>query len=386
MTLKQRLTLTTAIVGLATVVGMGQANAFTTLKWEWDKFVDTNEYVNKWVWGDFYPSGLAEIEKLQVNIGDIYSEVKIKGDYANPPASEGDGTVEVDLGTVNVVADKNGVGTINVTATQSGGDVDLNPLSINNQSFSTSPGTATADFGVDVILGTIEISVPGIEPGSLDATTELAHVIGSSTAVGNIDTITSTVQTDVHTGQFNLGGLQDGDRFLQSVEGENGSYGNPFHTYAEQLAAAIAAGYVEQANIESKARAGSWWNPIDAAVSLDSLAAGNIESVNLQTVADPSLILAAERNTAEGGGWVQLIGTSGQTPTTYYPVATDQVLIADITQFSYANVTSTAKSYQDLTAFNNLGNYNGLGTPGLVAKITSSAFGNFSQISVGGPQ
>lgn len=396
MTYKKRLVLTTAIVGLAAGLGVGQAQAFDSLHWKWDANVDQNNFINKWVWGDFYPSGLAQIEKLQVNIGDTYSEVKFSGSYAGPTSTDGSTTVLVDLGTLDFHAGKTANTTADGSVSQNLGTTgDVNPsltgLGLSN--FSYSGPAAAFNLDATIELGTIEVSVPTIQPGSLDATTQLAHVIGTSTSVGNFDSISSTVETEVHTGQFNLGNLSGGSDytgFTQNYDGWGNT--NEYHSYAEQLAAAIANGYVQQADVTSKARAGSWWNPIDAAVQLDSFAAGNVETVSLQSTSDPSLILPASRNTSQGGGWVQLLSTSGhwenqttQSPTTYYPVATDQVLVGDITQFNYGNVTSTAKSYQNLTAFNNLGLYNGLGEAGLVSKLTSSSFGNFSQISVSGP-
>ena len=69
--------------------------------------------------------------------------------------------------------------------------------------------------------------------------------------------------------------------------------------------------------------------------------------------------------------------------TGYYPVDTNAILQADISQFAFADVTASAVAFQDLTQIPNLGNYDGLGNKlqGMVARQTVTAAGLVSSVS-----
>ena len=65
----------------------------------------------------------------------------------------------------------------------------------------------------------------------------------------------------------------------------------------------------------------------------------------------------------------------------FMPYVSDNIVEADISQFAYADVTASAKAYQDLTAFKQLGYYDRLGTAGLVANQNVQAAGLVASIT-----
>ena len=75
------------------------------------------------------------------------------------------------------------------------------------------------------------------------------------------------------------------------------------------------------------------------------------------------------------------MGCGGAEFTGYYPIDTNSILQADISQFAFADVTASAVAFQDLTQIPNLGNYNGLDVKGLVARQTVTAAGLVSSVS-----
>ncbi len=143
---------------------------------------------------------------------------------------------------------------------------------------------------------------------------------------------------------------------------------------------------IRKSEVSAYARAGSWWNPVEIAVQQDVSAVAEALSIELAANEAPSLIQTVnadnqDMNIDTGDTIVEgPCDECDQDLGVFYPVLTNNIIEADITQFAYADTSATAKAYQDLTAFTNLGAYDRLGTPGLVASQNVSAAGLVANI------
>lgn len=154
----------------------------------------------------------------------------------------------------------------------------------------------------------------------------------------------------------------------------------PVYAYETQT---LAGGFFDKAIISAEAKAGSWHNPVEIAVDQQVSAVAAALSIDLQTLEAPQLI-----QTANADHWDSSLDTGDTIVTGHHdkaygvfmPYVTNNILEADITQFAYADVSASATAYQDLTNFKQLGYYDRLGTPGLVANQSVQAAGLVASI------
>ena len=281
------------------VLGISPAQAFDDVDWKWDKQVTSIENITINVDDTFDISGLVEVEKIQMNVGDVNASSEVIGIINRP-----DGEVILPGPTVTITPQ--------------------------------------------------EIEVYGI----YDAV-DLPSVESTATAVGNNQSISSTVAVNLHDAQYNMGDIGLGDdtdiRYIPQdesfppVEGTGqvlGDEDSEYNTHTELLAAiglGAALGVIQQGEVSADSLVG---RIINASVDSSATAVGNNLSVDLQA------------------------HTEG-----------DAFLIADLTQLNYANVnaTSTVRGVF-VNGYANLGVLEGP----LVSSV-ATAVGNNVSITVASP-
>ena len=204
MILSKKLFLASASV---LVLGIGtapSAQAFDDVNWSWDKQVTSVENITINVDDTFDISGLVEVEKIQMNIGDVTATSTVSGIDNNPPGSTEGGTVIINEvfnfnTTYDDEADPDGI--------DPAGPVAGNVLDGEIVGGAVDEGSDEIDITF-AVTGTVDLeSVEGIN----DAV-DLPSVESTATAVGNNQSISSTVAVNLHDGQYNMGDIGLGDR------------------------------------------------------------------------------------------------------------------------------------------------------------------------------
>ncbi len=349
--------MTKILLGSAALVALSlgyasDAKAFDTVDWEWTKLVKSTETIEIEVIDTFDISGLVEIEKTQVNIGDVTATSTVTGITNNPPGAASDGTFS---GTVSLDIDyeTEGTGTYNPANTSSvsyGGDItDVTldaSLAVNAE---VSP-TAESDNISLTVSGQIDLTEVGVN----DAV-DLPSVESVATAVANNQSIESTVAVNLHDGQYNMGDIgvdyyDDTGNLTVPPTALSALMGTSLdvsdNTATDILAIATlgaALGIIQQGEVTALSDVK---NITNASVDSSATAVGNNLSVDLDA------------------------NTEG-----------DAFMIADITQFNYANVS--ASSLVSDVSVNNYADLNVLEGP-LVSSV-ATAVGNNVSISVTSP-
>ncbi len=345
---KTKLLASAAVLALALGTA-SPAKAFDNVDWNWDKQVTSVENITITVNDTFDWSGLVEIEKLQVNIGDVTAESTVHDINNNPPVEGGaeGGSVLIDQTFVFQVPyeDANDPDTI----------IPAGPVAgFPDGVLQGSVLSGTIDEGTDTITDltfqvTGEILFEDLEGLALDAV-DLPEVLSAATAVANNQSITSTSAVNLHDGQFNFGGFSE--QPITSIEDpriaalalvlENADATDNAHTDAALgLTLAGALGIITPGAVSADSTV---YNILNASVDSSATAVGNNINVNVE----PSL-------------------------------PGDATLIADLTQFNYADVSATS-SVCDVD-INNYANLDVLDGP-LVSSV-ATAVGNNVNISVG---
>ena len=83
-----------AVSALALAGFSGPAAAFDDVHWQWNKLIDENITINGDINVDLNPSGMFELEKLQLFIGDVTANSDVHGIYNYQPSSGGTGTID----------------------------------------------------------------------------------------------------------------------------------------------------------------------------------------------------------------------------------------------------------------------------------------------------
>jgi hypothetical protein len=215
-------------------------------------------------------------------------------------------------------------------------------------------------------------------PDSFDATTELPKVINSATSIANLQSITSDVPVFLHDAQF-VADVAERDNhrygydkfaYLLDRAGSGTGYGQyaesgNLHTdLAKAFIYGAVYGYLSPAEIEAKANTALI---VNASVDNTATAAANIASVTLESAVDGSKL----NN-----------GYDARTCHTYCDVdrLSNHVVIADYTQFAYANVVAEANTLGVI-----VNNYDSLGKIDALVNNAATALGNVVQIQVGAP-
>ncbi len=341
-----RATALSAVLGLG--VSTSQALAFDNVDWNWDK--EVNETINKNadINIDINPSGELELEKIQMQVGNVTSDSTVTGVHNNPPSEGSDGTVHFSTHLdLEAPFDDNQAG---------------NPITsvnlVNGSGFSASNGIGNIDNNAEtVFLGFDlegDIEVDPSETAALDAI-DLPKVASAATAVGNNQNIDSSVSLQLHDAQYLFGGYNEGEnnniRTLDAVIDRTPDTGNTHTTISNGLGIAGALGLITPASISANSDVSDILN---ASVDSSATAVGNNMNISLAAF----------------------------TPD-------DALVIGDITQHGYANISATSSvSDVNVNNYTNFGaaNMGPLGDPQIpLVNSNATAVGNNFSIKVASP-
>jgi hypothetical protein len=324
---------------LALAVSGAPAKAFDTVDWTWtltvretvDKYVDIDL--------DIDPDNVVILENLQVHIGDLTATSYVFNVYNNQPVDAG-GSTTVDLGEIDLSSQYAIGGAFDLTTavcTPDNPDItcEITQGLVDETDVPPNNGTVTAT----VDLGELTVEVD--PTGSFDALTELPEVVSAATAVANNSNITSDVAIEMHEGQF-VFNIADDPEGLGTAGGAT-DLGNSNLEIALALGLAAGAGIIDPAQITAV----SWVdNIVNATVDSSATAVANNKSITIES-----------------------------------PNLENHLLMADIVQFAYADVTAAS------TVTNvSVSNYTGLGLLDRpLVNSAATAVGNNLSISVGVP-
>lgn len=352
-----------------TAMTMGApAFAFEEVDWTWNNDVNETIDINVTINDTLDPQGLVQVEKLQVHFGDVKANAEVSGIHNTPAIPNSGGVATVDetfvfTGTGDQVPDPTEFPeTIGVGDGSSGLTAVLTPPSTYDE------GDQGFSFQVNV---TGEVDVPPTE-GMLDAV-DLPKIDNAATAVANNQSITADVPIYLHDGQFAAGGFNTG-----CGNGEVGvaSYGscpdalgfligaygvtvldgqldgiNEHTSIAGLMTVAAATGYIQPATVEANASVSDVLNAYvdNSATAVTNNASFTVESTNLD----------------------------------------NHIVVADVTQWGYANVSANARVSQvalnDYTGFGEAGLGGGIGDVTPIVSNSATAVGNNLSIKVGVP-
>jgi len=316
--------LATASVLAIGLTAISPAHAFDTVDWTWDAAITETITKNVNINIDINPTGMVMVESLQANIGNVTATSDVSG-ITNNQASSG-GTVDGGL-----VEFQFHYGLGNGGAP---GEVIDDDFKSPKVLFATVDESDDGENGINgTVIGTIGVGDIVVPPSAiLDAATELGHISSAATAVANNLGVDSDTALQLHIGQFSIGDGNGGA--VPST-----STGNSNLTIAAALASLVSTGGIVKANITATSTVS---DIVNASVDSSATAVANNLTVTM---------------------------------------APNALLIGDVTQFAYADVSATS------TVTNiGLSNYSGLGS--LTRPIVSSvatAVGNNASISVKTP-
>jgi hypothetical protein len=330
---------------LALGAGISQAQAFDVVNWDWNAFllecvnihVDTNVSVD--------PTGIAQVEKLQISIGGKNANAYV-GTVINDPAvtytaltdtTTTDGYLHGGFKFDGKIYDEK-IGSIKADVGWNG--IKLDPQYVRDTDYMQGHGTFGGTFH-SVSTSTYYV------PDPINALTELPLIQVSAVALGNSEAITSDVAVALHEGQFQFDVGQSTDPKWDPWGGYKGGNSSDW-TDASNTNTGLAAtllsdaldGTIAPSNLTANAAIGSAFN---YQVDLSAVSISNNHSIEL----------------------------NASTPD-------DAMLIADLTQFSYANNTANAVlGVQTVSNYTNLGKLENA-----LTNVSAIAAGNVSNITV----
>ncbi len=422
--LKKKLLLGTMITAGVLVTGV-PAYAFDNVEWSWNGNVDTNVDVDLNI-DD--PANFSMVEILQEKLGstsassnvhDINNNQPIMTEQSGTFTFEGEAWSNSSSTSLDPdVADFNETTSGNVDGIAAGQGT--NPSSFGIANGPTGSG-ADSEGGVSSASGAFDgadinvtgavydpfgddgvgngetdgviftVTVDNIQPtDSYDAATELPTLNATATALANNTSISGEGTVNVHAGQFNFdaadaGGQSSGGQGDAGANSYNmGSQASPNTNLSGALGLTMLAlnGDVAPASVSASSNA---YNINNFAVDASALALANNMNVSVQPIAaadtpdeetptgDTQAISAAFFPGHGGGNNGGDSAADGIQP--------DAALIADVTQFAYANVSASSNIYNV-----NLNHYTNLGTLDQpVINGAATAMGNNLSIKVGAP-
>lgn len=321
MKISKKVLLASAAVAALGLGMPSDAKAFDDTEWVWNVFAakDITENVNVNV--DINPSGMATVESLQENIGNVTATATLNNFENNPPGVSENGVVSIDetitvtsnfdkpVGVGNSVPDSGG-------GVSDDGDTPLTVSYLNGTLGEQANGFTTIN---DVrIQG--DIALENIE-GINDAV-DLPKVENTATAVANNYSMESSVAINVNSAQLNYGGFN-------VPEPDSTQNGNPIVDQQGYLGATYNS--VDNAHVGKAYSAG-------LAGALGIITQGEVTADALINSSDdegPTILNASVENTATAVGNNLSVDLAAFTPD-------DAFLVADNVQFNYANTTATA--------------------------------------------
>lgn len=322
-------------IAAGTLALVSPASAFDGVHWEWNKLVRENVNINSDIDIDLDPSGMFELEKLQLFIGNVNATSTVSGIYNNQPTEGGTGTIDFTVAWSGVTDDSGdpstfGTGVLGGPQATLGGDLS-----------GSGDLSGTLDEGTDAIAlnATFNDVAVTVDPSaSFDATTELPEVVSAATAVGNNQQLTSDVSMELHDAQILFGGFDPESSHVWVPD-----TGNTGLSAALAMVTAGASGAITPASIQATSTVSDILN---ATVDSTATAVANNASVDLA-------------------------------PTT----PDDALLIADYTQAAFANVGAVSTVSQ--VSLNNYTNLGAIDRP--IVNSVATAVGNNLNISVTAP-
>lgn len=381
-------TATAALLG-----AIPSALAFEEVDWEWNSKVWTEAKIEVDAKVDLDPSGLVQVEKIQAHFGNLTATATVDGVYnENPGGGSGTATIDETFDVTIDYTDGNDEGldifedndnAIDTLLAVGDGDSDVTLTLVDtdapNEDFGNVNEQGEQVFFDLNVAGTFEVT-----PDTAVEAADLPAVVNAATAVANNQSIESDVAMLLHDAQFAAGefnptcytqtygscpdelGFIIGALGLFAVD-EDTEELNEHTTIAGLLTIAAATGFINPAEIKAEATVK---NILNASVDNSATAVTNNASYVLEALADPT--------PADG--------------TDYYApdFNSDHVLIADLTQWGYANVEAKAKvenvTLQNYTGFGDVGMGGSGNDDGVIVPIvsnTATAVGNNLSIRVG---
>lgn len=321
-------------LALGLMVSAAPASAFDTVNWTWDAAITEVVTKNVTITIDMAPTGMVMLEELQAQIGDVVATSTVSGISNNQPLTEG-GTA--DLGNVDFQFHY-GLGGTGVVV-------------LEDDFKSANVLSATVDEGDEfpningTVIGTLNLGAVEVTPtGSYDALTELPSVVSAATAVANNTSISTDVAVQLHEGQFTFNTTGDtGEGTLAALANADLTGGNRHQTVAGLLTLAALSGDIVPANVTATSTVSDILN---ATVDSTATAVANNLTVNVEP-------------------------KSGA----------DALLIGDVVQFSFANVSATSDvSAVSVNSYTNLG-----ALDRAIVNSVATAVGNNKSITVKSP-
>lgn len=355
------------------------AFSFDDVNWRWDKQVDeqVDIYVN--VNADIDVPNVVEVEKLQFFWGNVEAEAHVDN-IRNDAFREGsEGGNIIISGPASIGGTLNPGGQGDPVDTFNFDEADLSGVTVQGGTVvSADAGNLTGfdnesndTWGIETDGFYVEIS-PDFDGGvGALAAVDLPRIENAATAVGNNQVIESSSALLLHDGQFVIGSRTGDNGFpgpvasLDSLDGENGD-GNTHTEIAGLLALGALFGAFEPAQISANATVGG-----ETCFSCET-DGDRLASILNASVDNAATAVANNMSiTLEGGD------------------AASNTMIADLTQFAYADVSAYASVNNVL-----LDGYSGFGDAGFgnladeitpIVSNTATAVGNNMSIKVGVP-
>ncbi|MBI5165563.1 MAG: hypothetical protein HY985_16875 [Magnetospirillum sp.] len=351
----------------ALAVGLGTAKpaaAFDSVHWSWYAQVSEWAQIDLHHWTNFVDPGWTQVERFQVNAGNIYAVTDQSYSAAYVPSGSNTYVpiyINIDQYNVNAALQK--------TDDQYASNVDVDKKDHgwgwgydkdHGKDGDQTIGQLQANLAFQAINApiTINIDMKAMEMKAADALTDLGRIEGAATAMANFASLQADVGANFHDTQIAFGDFKKLDAYdtrglltydlattLIDYALPTGNRGTDALT-----AAAIEAqfGLVKKGTVTALALADDVTN---LAITEDATAFGNIHTVSNEPTYN------AER----------LYKNIVYSPST---------VMGDLTQFNFNDVTAVASAKnQKLYGFKNLG-----AIDGTVSKLTATAMGNMSSV------
>jgi hypothetical protein len=327
------------------------AMAFDKVDWDWEKDIHEEVDIDADIDLDVDITGMVEVEKLQIFLGTVNAESKVH----------------------------------DLTNNQYDRDNYFDSLFIKD-----GYEIPTAYHGLEFIFCICKVDGCDVDEIAFDATIDLPSVVSAATAVGNNQSITSDVPVFLHDGQFvanTLDNYYDYDTLKAampaSLSGGDGGYnaGNLHTDLAILFTLASGFGLLTPAEITATSTV---YNIKNATVDSSATAVANNLSVTLESdvagtggdaLKTSTICIPSYSNNWCGGG-----NHDGGDA-----LLSNHVVIADITQFAYANVSAVSNVCDvEINEYTNLSpDTEVLGRP--LVNSVATAVGNNVSITVGVP-
>jgi len=323
------------------------ALAFDAVNWTWDKTVTEAVDIDIDVNAVLEPTGLTQVEKAQIQIGDVRASSAVRGILNNQPVGDGGG-----VGVFNEVFNFNATTDDDFDPSLVLGPVD--GVSDDGDSSGVSATLldgGTLDEGADDLNFQVEVSGEIIvDPtDSFDAALNLPSIESAATAVGNNQSITSDVGTYLHDGQFLFDVQEEAEFGTEDLIGGLAAIGlgsefidNSHTAFAVGATVLGITGTIEKAQVSSVSSVSSILN---SRVDSGATSVGNNVSVDVNPAGAPDA---------------------------------NSILVADMTQFALADIFAASG-----VSGVGVNNYTNLAAVNPLVSSAATAVGNNVSINVG---